>query len=119
MNSIISTKDLNVDEPSDEEFLLFPPRLLGFFPKEKIWGQFSVDQTSATLGKRPKVFEEQLQLDMQYKRMLQALVEEHAGRKQEDNDDKAHFKDLVEGKGRGLVLLLHGWSPGSLVVYQC
>lgn len=86
--------------PNKEDFLLYPPRVLGYSTKEKMWGQFGVDRTSDAPGKQISKFKEKLQLDDRYKLMIQALVDEHEGR--------AEIKDVVEDKGKGLVLLLHG-----------
>ena len=94
--------------PSEDDFLLFPPRFLGYSTKEKMWGQFSVDQTSDVPGKQPSMFKDQLQLDEQYKAMIQALVDEHEGRGGKNSGDRTQVKDIVEDKGKGLVLLLHG-----------
>lgn len=94
--------------PSEDDFLLFPPRFLGYSTKEKIWGQFSVDQTSDVPGKQPSMFKKKLQLDERYKAMIQALVDEHEGRGGNNSGDRTQVKDIVEDKGKGLVLLLHG-----------
>lgn len=52
----------------------------------------------------PKGFQN-LVLDRKYKTIVQALVKSYV----EKNSD---FKDLVDGKGKGLVALLHG-APGT------
>jgi hypothetical protein len=52
------------------------------------------------------LFKEKLQLDEDYKIMIQALVEEHGARG--GQKDRLKVKDVVEDKGKGLVLLLHG-----------
>ena len=46
-----------------------------------------------------------------YKRMLKAMVENHAA--SQSNQDTAYGRDLdlVSGKGRGLIILLYG-PPG-------
>ncbi|KAL9118250.1 MAG: hypothetical protein Q9187_005206 [Circinaria calcarea] len=98
-------------DPNEDAFLLFPPRFLGYSTKEKMWGQFSVDQTSDVPGKQPSMFKNQLQLDEKYKSMIQALVNEHEGRGGDRSGDRTQVKDIVEDKGKGLVLLLHG-PPG-------
>jgi hypothetical protein len=96
-------------ETSDEELLLYPPRVLGYSTKEKIWGQFSVDETRKVPDKDASLFQEKLQLDQNYKNMIQALVEEHGDRLDKDSDgSRVKVKDVVENKGKGLVLLLHG-----------
>jgi hypothetical protein len=43
--------------------------------------------------------------------MIQALVEEHGARGGQNDPDRVKIKDVVEDKGKGLVLLLHG-PPG-------
>jgi SpoVK/Ycf46/Vps4 family AAA+-type ATPase len=93
----------------DDTHQLFPPRLLGYAAREKLWGQFSVDQTQQAPGKNPKSFREDLQLEPKYKDMIEALVESH-----ESNAERGRqlqVRDVVQDKGRGLVLLLHG-PPG-------
>ena len=94
--------------PNDEDLLLFPPRFLGYLMKEKLWGQFSVDQTANAQGKRPSVFKDKLELDDEYKGMIRALVDQHEGQSQEQADEDVQVKDVVADKGKGLVLLLHG-----------
>ena len=98
-------------EPGPDEFLLYPPRVLGYSTREKVWGQFSVDKTSDVPEPSMSLFREKLQLDEDYKNMIQALVEEHGARGDQSNPDKVKIKDVVEDKGKGLVLLLHG-PPG-------
>jgi len=90
----------------NDNYLLFPPRLLGYATQEKVWGQFSVDNTKKPPGKMPKKFHENLQLDEKYKDLIEALVGSH-----ESNQERAkelQVKDVVQNKGKGLVLLLHG-----------
>jgi SpoVK/Ycf46/Vps4 family AAA+-type ATPase len=53
---------------------------------------------------KKKAFEK-LVIKREYKNTVQALVSTYA-----ENYEK--FQDLVEGKGRGLVILLHG-APGT------
>jgi hypothetical protein len=93
-------------EPGPEEFLLYPPRILGYSTREKIWGQFNVDKTTDVPDPSMSLFKEKLQLDEDYKIMIQALVEEHGARG--GQKDRLKVKDVVEDKGKGLVLLLHG-----------
>jgi SpoVK/Ycf46/Vps4 family AAA+-type ATPase len=57
-----------------------------------------------------EAFEKKLQLKQEYKDIIKALVSKHdAGNN--DNDGKKKVTDIVEGKGKGLVILLHG-PPG-------
>ncbi|KAF1969457.1 hypothetical protein BU23DRAFT_513104 [Bimuria novae-zelandiae CBS 107.79] len=105
----------------DEKRLQFlPPRLLGFALKEKVWGQFLVDNLTKvgfvddTEHKDP--FWEELQLRQEAKDQLMALVKFHkapAMRKPNENTGGGSSKvfDVIEGKGQGVVILLHG-PPG-------
>ncbi|KAI1840596.1 hypothetical protein JX266_013200 [Neoarthrinium moseri] len=97
-------------DSSNEDFLLLPPRLLGYATREKIWGQFSLEYTEKSLGEQKEKFENDLQLDMKYKNLIQALVRSHQQGQTKGTSDK-QVEDVVAGKGKGLVLLLHG-PPG-------
>ena len=101
-------KDGLEKELDEEDYILFPPRFLGYSTKEKIWGQFSVDKTIEAGGKDPSKFERELQLSGKYKNLIQALVYEHEGKAQEDSSKRTEVKDIVSDKGKGLVLLFHG-----------
>lgn len=83
--------------------LLCPPRLLGYATQEKTWGQFKVESLKVIETREGKsAFDNTLQLDETYKTMVKALVENHS-----KLSTKAK-KDVVKGKGQGLVMLLHG-----------
>ena len=74
---------------------------------DKFWGQFSVKATAKVTDERKTMFKEQLKLKEEYKEMIQALVSSHESK----NSKKAarpQVKDVVEDKGKGLVILLHG-----------
>lgn len=60
--------------------------------------------------KNASLFQHDLELDQGYKNMIQALVEEHGERVDSKNPNysSVKVKDVVESKGKGLVLLLHG-----------
>ncbi|RYP48369.1 hypothetical protein DL768_005738 [Monosporascus sp. mg162] len=88
--------------------LLIPPRLLGYSTREKLWGQFTVDQTKPPPGKQPQKFEHDLKLDKKYKDLIAALVQSHEARRGKQ------VEDVVHDKGRGLVLLLHGTFEWAL-----
>jgi hypothetical protein len=80
--------------------------VLGYSTKEKIWGQFCVDNTEAADPPSETLFKDNLQLDEEYKSMIEALVKEHGANR--DDSDNVEVKDFIKNKGRGLVLLLHG-----------
>ncbi|KAF3035289.1 hypothetical protein E8E12_001623 [Didymella heteroderae] len=106
---------------------LLPPRLLGFALKEKVWGQFRVNNLTKVLPKDDKKqqgpFWTDLELDKESKDLLWAFMQHHKvtvsrnpaeksnGLSLEATETKAKAIDIIEGKGQGLVILLHG-PPG-------
>ncbi|RYP17984.1 hypothetical protein DL765_004203 [Monosporascus sp. GIB2] len=92
-------------DPNNDNFLLLPPRILGYATREKLWTQFLVDSVKPGGGKRPQKFREVLQLDETYKRLIESLVMSFSR-----NSDK-QLADIIEGKGKGLYILLYG-PPG-------
>lgn len=111
--SYSSRKAVQIEEYDNEESLpddilcLTPPTHLGWSFTAKAWGLILVEHLSDI------VFDElafdQLVVRPEYKKMIKALVETHAGQ----NDGLA--RDLVAGKGGGMVMVLHG-KPG---LYSC
>ena len=102
----------------DETRLLFlPPRLLGYALKDKVWGQFLVDKlTRFSLREQMDPFWGELQLEKESKELLMAYVKHHKApslRKsaQETGGIDSKAFDVIEGKGQGLAILLHG-PPG-------
>ena len=103
--------DENNNEIDPDEHLLYPPRLLGYSTREKIWGQFNVDKTTDVPPLSVNLFKDKLELDQKYKSMIQALVYEHGRKGAQDDPNRVKIKDVVKDKGKGLVLLFHG-PPG-------
>ena len=95
-------------DPENENFLVFPPRVLGYATREKVWGQFNLKLIKEPFEKQPDKFNDNLQLDPKYKRLIKALVQSH---ELSNTTMGTHVEDVVEEKGKGLVLLLHG-PPG-------
>ncbi|KAG8722059.1 hypothetical protein FRC08_007480 [Ceratobasidium sp. 394] len=92
-------------EPLPDDILcLTPPTHLGWSFTAKRWGFLLVENLAEI------VFDEmafdQLVLRKEYKKMIKALVETHAGH------EDGLAKDLVAGKGGGMVMVLHG-KPGT------
>lgn len=116
-----SLYDLRKSFSDVEARLLFlPPRLLGYGLKDKIWGQFQVDRLSRITSEQNAQLEEpflkELQLEDDSKDLLMAYVKHHGSaslRKLGEESDRSYTKtfDIVEGKGLGLVIMLHG-PPG-------
>ncbi|KAI1779542.1 P-loop containing nucleoside triphosphate hydrolase protein [Hypoxylon cercidicola] len=91
----------------DLQFMLLPPRVLGYILREKQWAQLEVDKLEDPSDDK-KAFIERLHLKgdslsgEDTKELLLNLVTNHG---------KDQVKDLTEDKGKGIVILLYG-SPG-------
>lgn len=105
---------------------LLPPRLLGFALKEKVWGQFLVDNITKIVPKddekKEGPFWTDLELEKESKELLWAFMQQHkvtaalrptnkSGNTGAEENIKTNSIDIIEGKGQGLVILLHG-PPG-------
>lgn len=96
----------------EQDFLaLLPPRFLGYSTRNKFWGQFSIQHTKEVETPDSDLFNEKLQLDKKYKKMIRALVDNHASKSEGPNANKGGVRDIIENKGKGLAILLHG-PPG-------
>ncbi|KAG9079600.1 hypothetical protein FRC06_007634, partial [Ceratobasidium sp. 370] len=95
--------DINFDFP-DDVLCLMPPAHLGYSFSAKLWGRISVDALSEI------VFNEyafdRLVLSDEYKDIIKAQVETFSKKSDE------LVSDLVENKGGGMVMVLHG-KPGT------
>lgn len=95
---------------TDEQALLASPIVRGYSFTEKKFLDFFVDNVSPVEW-NTSCFQ-QLVLPPQQKELVQALVSEHTQRVTATTASSAsHFDDIVKGKGRGLILVLHG-PPG-------
>ncbi|KAG9660618.1 P-loop containing nucleoside triphosphate hydrolase protein, partial [Aureobasidium melanogenum] len=90
--------------PGDEFLLTLPAKVPGFGFHNKTWVDLSLDNI------RPVTWDEKafqnLVMDEQKKKLIEALVAVQGGRSQHK------VSDVIEGKGNGLILLLHG-PPGT------
>ncbi|KAH7338390.1 P-loop containing nucleoside triphosphate hydrolase protein [Rhizoctonia solani] len=93
------------DSPLPDEIIcLTPPMHKGWSFAAKAWGNILVTNLSEITF--DELAFDQLVLKPEYKKMIKALVETHSG----SGDVLA--KDLVSGKGGGMVMVLHG-KPGT------
>ncbi|KAH7325774.1 P-loop containing nucleoside triphosphate hydrolase protein [Stachybotrys elegans] len=96
--------DLNQEQyMSDEEYMICANEVAGYSLRDKKWGWFSVEMI------RDVEFNENafdgLILQEDQKHVMVSLVRSHA-------DGMVEFDDMIRGKGKGLVFLLHG-DPGT------
>lgn len=97
-----------------EHMVLLPPKVHGFVLRTRKWATFTIDLISHpdyTSGWKDLVIDEDT------KKTVLALVANHERPGPESNTPARHINhvlssvDLVQGKGRGLIILLHG-EPG-------
>lgn len=91
-------------EFTDEELLLASPVVLGFAFSEKLWLEFTVSGVR-DIEWNEKAFES-LVLPESQKSIVKALVESHTFHAAQN------IEDVIQGKGKGLVAVLHG-PPGT------
>ncbi|PLB42709.1 uncharacterized protein BDW47DRAFT_121810 [Aspergillus candidus] len=89
---------------SEEELLIASPVVLGFAFSEKLWLEFSISGIS-DIDWNEDAFDS-LVLPGNQKSIVKALVESHTFCAAQNIDD------VIQGKGRGLVAVLHG-PPGT------
>ncbi|KAJ6024683.1 ATPase AAA-type core [Penicillium herquei] len=99
----LSDATMNSDNPPDGNLLLLLPATVhGFGFQDKKWRLLSVSQI-CPIEWNEQAFEH-LVLNSTKKELIQALVKKH--------DSMGKSTDFIEGKGNGLILLLHG-GPGT------
>ncbi|KAK3347001.1 aaa family ATPase [Lasiosphaeria hispida] len=89
-------------EMTDEQYLLCPPRVLGYSLKDKKWMQFAVESLEVADPADRTNFDTKLQLHPDHKELIWKSVQSHR---------KKNILDYATGKGKGLVILLWG-VPG-------
>ncbi|EXJ70497.1 uncharacterized protein A1O5_06566 [Cladophialophora psammophila CBS 110553] len=100
----IGDDKLSPHEFTEEELLIASPVVLGFAFGEKLWLEFTVSGISDVVF-NDQAFES-LVLPDNHKSIVKALVSSHAFQAHKSIDD------IISGKGRGLVAVLHG-PPGT------
>lgn len=97
----------------EEQYLLCPPRVLGYVLKEKQWAQLQVTFVQEIPpSDLDNAWHTRLQLaDPKTKDLLFDLVQSHRSKTERNTDRKEaalEVDDIVPGKGKGLVILLYG-----------
>ncbi|KAF2174657.1 P-loop containing nucleoside triphosphate hydrolase protein [Zopfia rhizophila CBS 207.26] len=96
--------DIDPEQLGDDELIMFNPTVLGFSLKDKRFLEFAVANICDIQWSSAPF--DNVRIPDEKKAIVQALTESYLNR---DPDDS--FDDFIEGKGRGLVFLLHG-PPG-------
>ncbi|KAI1004728.1 hypothetical protein K3495_g3488 [Podosphaera aphanis] len=89
---------------TDDEYLIASPVVLGFSFAEKLWLEFTVSGVKDIVWNEGAY--ESLVLENNTKSIVKALVESHKYHPAHNIDD------VIQGKGKGLVAVLHG-PPGT------
>jgi hypothetical protein len=104
-------KRVSDEDLDDMDLCLLPTRTFAYVLKDRRF--FQLD----TRKLRPVVASEtafrSLKINMEHKRMIQALIQSHFRNRANERrfGVEGRSQDLISGKGRGLVFLLHG-KPG-------
>ena len=86
---------------SDDEYMIFHNLVPGFSLNEKKWCFFYVDVVEPVQLNETAF--DHLLLPEEQKRIVYALVRTHSR-------DNGGFDDMIKGKGKGLIFVLHGVS---------
>lgn len=103
LNYVLPRKAMENDDPPDGNFeFLLPPKIKGFNLRTKKWFDLVADRISDV--KWNKEAFSKVVIQREYKDLIRALVSNQL--------ESEKNTDLIEGKGNGLILLLHG-GPGT------
>jgi hypothetical protein len=103
----------------DTQLIICPPRVQGYALEKKSWVQMLVDRVKVIKETKDETAFSRLLLPDdpkgEVKTLIQSLVQYHASASMDKRTGvPGQLRDLVEGKGQGLVILLHGEYDRSL-----
>lgn len=104
-------------EWDNEQYVLCPPRVLGYILRDKQWAQLQVDNLSLIPENDDKnSWSTRLQLadENKTKEMILGLVKGH-GSNNSAEENRLEVDDIVAKKGKGLVILLYGKIPKPIL----
>ncbi|KAF4973363.1 hypothetical protein FSARC_341 [Fusarium sarcochroum] len=113
-NKILLETYTHSDTLSSAHKRLLPPRLFGFVLRSRRWAVFDIDLVNEREASDNEEPWKHLVIDESIKSTVLALVDNHQtpqGSHRERIDSGLASVDLIQAKGRGLIMLLHG-EPG-------
>lgn len=94
-----------------EDYALLPRRICGYVLRERKFARLDV-QSFQLKADREKITLDDIQINDEHKKIIRSCVSSHFLRSiQSGNEYQVLEPDIIRGKGRGLVILLHG-APG-------
>ncbi|RAH70577.1 ATP-binding protein [Aspergillus aculeatinus CBS 121060] len=105
--------DDNPENVPEEDLILFPNRVFAFVLKDRKWAVIDLNHVDLDAGAdqpRDRGWNS-LVLPPGHKQMVHSLVQAHFRHRREEALDRNSQADLIRGKGKGLIILLHG-APG-------
>lgn len=105
----------------EEQYMLCPPRALGYILRDKQWAQLQVtsldpipkNDPNNSWSKRLKLADGEVTKDM-----ILNLVNGHGRAKSAGGDHVLEVDDIVANKGKGLVILLYGKAHDLIQMYS-
>ncbi|KAK7751707.1 hypothetical protein SLS62_006368 [Diatrype stigma] len=97
----------------DDQYMMCPPRVLGYALKQKQWAQLLVDHLEVPDAADAGTFKNKLPLDEESKDLAQKLVRAHEQGKMMTKSGIRALEDFAPGKGKGLVIMLYALMAGK------
>jgi len=105
--------EANIEDPRDlkpEHIILLPPYVYGFVLRTRRWATFAIDHRLEAIPRSREGWDN-LVIEEHIKKTVVALVKNHERLSKDKDNSAVSSVDLIQGKGRGLIILLHG-EPG-------
>lgn len=102
---------MTATEWEETQLLICPPRLLGYHLRQKKWVELYVENVGNIDNLKDTTSFDKLELNRTPKKLIRDLVTYHTSGSESQN---RVMSDLSQGKGNGLVILLHGKEALSL-----
>lgn len=97
----------NKEFMDNTQYLICPPRVLGYHLESRTWLELQSDKVEPIPSLKSKDAFDKLELAKTQKELVKELVQSHTS----ETGRKPLMEDIMNEKGKGLVILLHG-PPG-------